>query len=294
MNPPGKSYIDMLMLTLKNHRSPGMPFTPQLLMAIFWEESLFNNMRQVGRNGGFGPAIGFGQVERQELDKLGTQKAQEKGYYVPGVNRTTTIVSDDISVQIASCMLLHLYHASSATNSAGKVNFALRGYSGNRQAIIDRWKACERRLLELPFSLYKIINYEKPLLDFEDKVMDALTLSRPFNRNANVQVNKNGVRTTVKFRQVLFPRYWFFSPIQQVEKKQFITSPQSVKWGSNGTHVNTLQSMLNALTELDKEKPLKVDGIFGQKTYNRVIDFQKFAKLKRDGIVGRNTKANLA
>jgi hypothetical protein len=37
------SFMDMLLLTLKNHRQPS-PFTPQIMLAIFWEESLFRNI----------------------------------------------------------------------------------------------------------------------------------------------------------------------------------------------------------------------------------------------------------
>jgi hypothetical protein len=41
-------------------------FTPELMIAIFWKEHLFDNTAQF--NGG--PAVGFGQVEKQEIPKV--------------------------------------------------------------------------------------------------------------------------------------------------------------------------------------------------------------------------------
>ena len=101
---PGKSFMEMLALTLKNHR-PGV-FTPHLMMAIFWEESLFTNRRQIG--GGRG--VGFGQVEHQNFFWLKQERAKKFGYYVPGVGTTTTQLDDNRAVQVAVCYLLHLYY----------------------------------------------------------------------------------------------------------------------------------------------------------------------------------------
>ena len=104
------------------------PFTEQLMLAIFWEESpFFTNQRQFG--GGRG--VGFGQVERQELPKLTTQKAIEHGYFVPGVSASTVQIDDDRPVQIASCTLLQLwYHEDNVRHSK---DFVLQGYGGVRQ-----------------------------------------------------------------------------------------------------------------------------------------------------------------
>lgn len=56
--------------------------------------------------------------------------------------------------------------------------------------------------------------------------------------------------------------------------------------GSTGTTVENIQEKLNDVMECN----LKVDGIFGEDTYNCVLDFQKKYNLKKiDGIVGSET-----
>src|SRR5262249_20674117 len=121
---PGKSFMEMLELILANQRRPNDPFSPQLLMAIFWEEGFFTNKRQAR-----GSAIGFGQAEPAELPKLTTQRARDLGYEVPGVAATTRQLSDELAVTVPSCLLLHLFHASTATTTEGKVRFALHAYA---------------------------------------------------------------------------------------------------------------------------------------------------------------------
>lgn len=58
-----------------------------------------------------------------------------------------------------------------------------------------------------------------------------------------------------------------------------------LKWGSKGEAVKTLQQTLNNKGYWCGT----VDGIFGNKTYNAVIKFQKDAGIKVDGIVGPQT-----
>jgi len=53
-----KSFTEMVGLTLLNHRKPNQPFKYSMLLAIFWEETLFGNVAQTGG----GPGVGFGQV----------------------------------------------------------------------------------------------------------------------------------------------------------------------------------------------------------------------------------------
>lgn len=182
-----KSFVEMLDLIEKNQRQPKGPFTPQLLMAIFWEESLFTNIAQTGG----GTAIGFGQVEPAEMPKITTEKAKALGYYVEGVSASTRELSDELSVTVPSCYLLYLFHASNAANDAERVEFALRAYAGvyyqgpspltkeRRLEIIAGWRRCEAMLRELPFTVKDVKRGASP--DLESSYMAALSEARPFN-----------------------------------------------------------------------------------------------------------------
>lgn len=79
------------------------------------------------------------------------------------------------------------------------------------------------------------------------------------------------------------------------------TITQTLRWGSNGSQVETLQTILNArvpIAKLPNGVKLVVDGVFGSKTYQGVRSFQSRNKyqdkpLKIDGIVGEKTRAIL-
>lgn len=66
---------------------------------------------------------------------------------------------------------------------------------------------------------------------------------------------------------------------------------QTLKIGSKGSAVKTLQTLLNASTQIDVT--LKVDGGFGAKTKAAVKLFQTANKLESDGVVGPITWAKL-
>jgi len=61
--------------------------------------------------------------------------------------------------------------------------------------------------------------------------------------------------------------------------------------GRTGPDVKNLQTMLNYFGKV--QKPLVVDGIFGPKTKQAVIDFQKSVNLTPDGVVGPLTSKAL-
>jgi peptidoglycan hydrolase-like protein with peptidoglycan-binding domain len=61
--------------------------------------------------------------------------------------------------------------------------------------------------------------------------------------------------------------------------------------GSSGRVVRDLQVMLNLTVPL--QPALKIDGIFGPKTNERVVTFQRQSGLIADGIVGRKTSKAL-
>src|SRR5262249_61308944 len=67
--------------------------------------------------------------------------------------------------------------------------------------------------------------------------------------------------------------------------------PSTLRMGSRGAEVRTLQNLLNRV--LHPSPNLVPDGIFGQRTYNAVITFQRQHNLVPDGIVGPRTWAAL-
>jgi peptidoglycan hydrolase-like protein with peptidoglycan-binding domain len=63
--------------------------------------------------------------------------------------------------------------------------------------------------------------------------------------------------------------------------------------GSSGPAVLALQLQLNS-RQPTKLPPLKLDGIFGPRTFARVKEYQSNNGLNQDGIVGPLTSAKLA
>jgi hypothetical protein len=132
--------------------------TDELMMAICWEESFFNNIRQDG-----GTAIGFGQMEPSELKKIR-----------PDLTADAILSDPGTSIEAMSDMLDALF------NRLGR-DGGLRGYAGywfksdadwrsKRQAIIDRWTACEQ-------ALQKIDAYETDA----DATIEALKKAKGFD-----------------------------------------------------------------------------------------------------------------
>jgi hypothetical protein len=115
-------------------------FTPELLTAIFWEESGFQNIPQMGG----GPAVGFGQVERATIKMV--NKAFNMNFTPEKI-----LADDGLSVQIAS------YTLSLLLRSTRNKLAALNGYAGAsanpaNAPIPGRWLECEKQLLAVHAS----------------------------------------------------------------------------------------------------------------------------------------------
>jgi hypothetical protein len=112
-----KTLKEMLNLLAKNNQySPIIP--DQLMIAIFWEETLFRNIEQNrGRNGEVG--LGFGQVQENSLPliKVRLRKAFPRGLITQ---------NDDMSVEVACCALETFRRGfqSGSVESAYKVGYA--------------------------------------------------------------------------------------------------------------------------------------------------------------------------
>jgi peptidoglycan hydrolase-like protein with peptidoglycan-binding domain len=64
-----------------------------------------------------------------------------------------------------------------------------------------------------------------------------------------------------------------------------------IRMQSQGLEVRRCQEILNRLITV--QPPLRVDGIFGPKTRDRVMAFQRQSNLAPDGIVGPKTNRAL-
>jgi hypothetical protein len=296
-NPRAKSFLDMLALTTANQH-PKNPFPVQMMLAIFWEESLFVNKSQTGG----GPAIGFGQVERPQLFNVSSNNslAVEGGYDVPGVTTDTPAVDDATAVKISTSLLVH-YFIHKTNKGPNKKQFALEAYAGvgaaagtpktaaDRLVIIERWKTCALQLEMVPLRNGQIqISSFTFIGDLEDALIGALQKAKFFRPN---DPDRQGAGSEMTVRQRLFPPLWHLPQLAPLVP-QFMASPVSIGVGAAGLMVKILQELLN--TQDVPDFILTPDGQFGPQTLSGVKAFQQSRKLVADGIVGPKTKRALA
>jgi hypothetical protein len=153
----------------------GAGISPELVLGIFWEETLFNNVFQTPP----GTGVGYGQTEPAEFYRFNAnnlkngnkeiaaraQKALDHGYAVFGLppvmhlpNRrpfSSAPLTDMQSVQIALAMIRDLREsgmsAGGILNAYAGVGFqgeqaAHLARPGGRQGIIKGWRNCEGQL----------------------------------------------------------------------------------------------------------------------------------------------------
>ena len=138
MKQPGYSFAAMARLVYDNNWQLYEIFSDELLLAIFWEETQFNNIPQLR-----GTAVGFGQVEPAELWTL-------KKYGVT-TNAKNILNDPGHSVEVTAYYLRHLYESQKATpRTRGEALKRYSGYYYDRAAwrlnLIAGWEACERAL----------------------------------------------------------------------------------------------------------------------------------------------------
>lgn len=277
---PGKSYDEMKALIASNH-GIGYVFSWELLIAICWEESFFNNQEQEGA----GTAWGFGQVEPSEYYKFETEQAKKHGYYVANLPKRAKVgdktillgsLTDNQSVQVVSAALRHNYFARKREKLDALYVYGGVYYKGpspltvaERIAIINGWLDCEKHL------------------QFFHQGHDPNEIVK------GLHMAKNFKDSEAIFRPILFPFgqddliNWLKEEIAKLK-----AGKQYLKTGNTGDDVAALQNLLNSKA-LPGVESLSADGIFGPKTYAGVTDYQRRSQLVADGIVGPNTKQKL-
>jgi hypothetical protein len=252
----------MLFLVNQFHTAQTNAFPKELVLAICWEESFFQNIPQLG-----GPAVGYGQLEKD-----GRRIANEHltGKQITGegaFTRDKILGSREISIQAVSHCLAGLFERLGHSQSA-----ALNGYAGVRQRpanapIPGRWQACATALQgvlaggAIPFN---------PIA-FEN----ALRKAREFETSGPVYNH-------------IHSRLWPLLDVLQQLVGQ-------VQQGSQGQQVMIVQDSMNRLQNVQPASglaslPLSVDGQFGPKTNARVKEFQAKNSLVPDGVVGPKTR----
>ena len=178
------TFRKMLGLVLDNNAYRQF-FSDELLLAIFWEETLFENRAQIGgATGKIG--LGFGQVQQSTLPLVNQFFSKE--LKIPMSWRDGDIIgSEDKAVEVA-CRTLYMLRtknrATGKADAAAPLQLVLRRYGGvgeadaglgtaKQMAIINGWLQCETMLKQMKG-------------DFQDgnKIRDALRKARVANDHA--------------------------------------------------------------------------------------------------------------
>lgn len=194
VNLPGRSFAYMSNLISLNFQVLGpTPFETETMLAIFWEETFFNNIFQTEAGNG----VGFGQAEPAEFYRFDangslSQMAKAKGYLVYNLPRRdgkklTAPIDDYTSVRVPCAFVRDLYERGikskrSILNAYGGVGFtgkqpAHLAKPGGREAIIQGMLDCEAAL---------------KTATTQTDILQALKKSRDFNMDK-------------EFSEILFP-----------------------------------------------------------------------------------------
>lgn len=140
-DPRRKTYVEMWKL-LKANRPAELPslYTDELLMAILWEESTFTNVREIRKDGSFGPASGFGQINDTEywrFSKLGNKDQI----------RSKVLADEGFSVKLVGLLIADLHSRLKDKTSVLKNGYAGANVNPVNINAFNQWIAAETRLL---------------------------------------------------------------------------------------------------------------------------------------------------
>jgi len=124
--------------------------TNELLIGLFWEESTFENIRELDLQGN--NAVGYGQVNTRELWRL-LPSLKAQGIMDPIENVPVTRHEHIANVMLADngdCVALTTQIMVEFGNRRAKV---LSGWSNGATSIVAKWVDCEKKLnIEDPYS----------------------------------------------------------------------------------------------------------------------------------------------
>lgn len=126
------TFTEMWKLITDNHCHP--IFTRELLVGIFWEETMFTNRKQV-----HGPAVGFGQVEPPTINAVNK-------FFKLNFSETLILIYDPASVQIAS-RVLEMYNKKGLSKMGSLHAYAGSSVRPANKVLPQQWTDCEAILL---------------------------------------------------------------------------------------------------------------------------------------------------
>jgi len=124
--------------------------TNEVLIGLFWEESTFENIRELDPNGN--NAVGFGQLNTREMWRL-IPSLKSQGICDPVSGELVTRNEHVANVMLADnsdCVWYTTQIMVEFGNRRGKV---LSGWANGATSIVAKWEACEKKLnIEDPYS----------------------------------------------------------------------------------------------------------------------------------------------
>ncbi len=261
-----ESVARMVELVLASHQKLTNVFPHELVLAICWEETFWQNLPQDEN----GPAVGYGQLEKDgraiAKRELSGNPAEKDTF---PFSREAILAVPEFSMSAVSNCLAGLFRSLKSQRAA------LNGYAGVKQrpanaVIPQKWLACAQALSSFVMN---------PFSKTPEEIEAALRLARGFPTSGPKYE---------KIHNKLFPFEGLVGMITAVLR---ITTQGLAVWGAQAAFNQLLRSDAASGTSL---APLKVDGVFGSKTLARVQEFQTRNQLVSDGVIGPLTRGKLS
>lgn len=265
-----RSFFEMMALTVAHNRH-SETFSNEMLLAIFWEASFFQNILRPTRSGA-GPAAGFGRLEAAGVRPANFLHTQQFPNDTHPYNLSAILQDERLSVAVTADCLEGLSRMNEHMTPAA----VLEAYAGpNSTHLPARWLACETELK----AVLQGFTFD-PLKWDPVKIEGALRKARWFPSSG--------------------PQYFEVHdqlfPYEAILSFLFGGSP-FISQGAVGRAVWGIQELMNQAAHRQVggsgQPPLTVDGQFGFRTSARVKEFQSRNGLTADGVVGPQTRERL-
>lgn len=264
-----RSFFEMMALSVNNNRHSHR-FSNELVMAIFWERTYFQNIESASAAGGF--KVGFGQLDQSAIRPANWLHTGDFPNDTTPYSRGTILQDDRLAVAATPDSLEGI----ARMNEHKSLATTLDVYAGEgNKHLPPRWRACETELK----AVLQGFQFD-PLKWDPLKIEAALRRARPFPSSGPDYYH---------FHDQLFP----FQAILGM----LVHGSGYVAQGAVGRAVWGIQELMNQAAHRQPgstvQPMLAVDGIFGPRTSDRVREFQCRNRIAPDGVVGPQTREKL-